>query len=299
MHKVIPPVQLCVKAGFLVFKPDESPKQLIIVEEGKLIAYEWKNGEKRFAFEMNPGDLIGVAALLEKEEVHYHIDAAIDSKITIIDEECMESQLIKTPVCLVALMKSLSLRTRELKKLKKQTRSPNTLQSMTLFLYYKKAKELPLFETIQEYCFQTRSSIKSAYANLKYLQSKGIICLKGDNEETIFIDEPMLLSILTDCFSSKQSQLPYYPFHLSSLEKEGLIFLSKYTSSEALESGAWLNILQRQNPLFSASEWIRFQEHRIFVKNSENEFLIDQEKIREILLALENEKNIKKIILCN
>jgi hypothetical protein len=79
----------------------------------------------------------------------------------------------------VALMKSLSLRTRELKKLKKQTRSPNTLQSMTLFLYYKKAKELPLFETIQEYCFQTRSSIKSAYANLKYLQSKDMICLKG------------------------------------------------------------------------------------------------------------------------
>lgn len=298
MYKVIPPVQMCVKAGFIVFKPDESPKQLIIVEEGKLIAYEWKNGEKSFVFEMNPGDLIGVAALLEKEEIHYHIEAAIDSKITIIDEECMESQLIKAPVWLVALMKSLSLRTRELKKSRKQTRAPNLLQSMTLFLYYKNAKELPLFETIQEYCFQTRSTIKSAYANLKYLHSNNMICLKGDNEETIFIDEPMLLSILTDCFSSKQSQSPYYPFHLSPLEKECLLFLSKYNSSE-LESGAWLNILQSQNPLFSASEWIRFQEHRIFVKVSEDKFLIHQEKIREVLLALENEKNIKKIILCN
>lgn len=299
MQKVIPPVQMCVKAGFLVFKPGESPRQLIIVDDGKLIAYELIDGEKHIAFEMNPGDLIGVAALLEKEEVRYQIEAAVDSKITIIDEECMESQLIKTPVWLVALMKSLSLRTRELKKLKKQMGSLNTLQSLTLFLYYKNQKELPLLDTIREYCFQTRCAIKTAYADLKRLQRKDIIYLKGDNEESILIREPLLLSILTDCFLCKQTQSPYYPFHLSSLEKEGLIFLSKYSSSESLESSTWLQILQKQNPLFSASEWIRFQEYQIFVKDPENKYFIHQKKIQEIRLALENEKSIKKIILCN
>lgn len=299
MLKVIPPVQMCVKAGFLVFKPEESPRQLIIVDEGKLVAFEWKHGVKHPVFEMLPGDLIGVAALLEKENVQYCIEAAVDSKITIIDDECMESQLIKSPVWLVALMKSLSLRTRELKKLKKQTASQNTLYSLTLFLYYKNKKELPLLETIREYCFQTRCSIKEAYADLKYLHSKNIIQLKADTEDTIFITEPVLLSILIELFSCKQDQLPFYPFMLNELEKESLLFLSKYSSSEALECSAWLQILQNQNNLFSASEWIRFQEHDIFIKDSENKFLINQNKISEVLLAIENEKNIKKIILCN
>ena len=101
-------------------------------------------------------------------------------------------------------------------------------------------------DTIREYCFQTRCAIKTAYADLKRLQRKDIIYLKGDNEESILIREPLLLSILTDCFLCKQTQSPYYPFHLSSLEKEGLIFLSKYSSSESLKVLLGFKILKNR-----------------------------------------------------
>lgn len=293
-------MQKCVKAGFLVFKPEETARQLIIVNEGQLIAFELKNGKKHSVFEMHPGDLIGVASLLEKEKVLYHIEAVTDSKITIIDEECMESQLTKTPVWLVALMKSLSLRTREIKNSKKISISKNTLQSLAAFLYYKKEQQLPLVETVLEFSWQTRCPIKTAYADLKYLNRKNIIQLKSsesNTEEAILIDEPLLLSILIDYISSREAQVPYPPFQLSALEKECLAFLSSYPKTEELESNSWLKILQAKNALVSVSEVIRLQEQGMFIRNQENYFSIDQEKIKKYLLAIQYENNIKKFIL--
>lgn len=300
MQKVIPPMQKCVKAGFLVFKPEESARQLIIVNEGQLIAFEVKNGKKHSVFEMHPGDLIGVASLLEKEKVLYHIEAVIDSKITIIDEECMESQLTKTPVWIVALMKSLSLRTRELKKSRKRSISKNTLQSLACFLYYKKEHTLPLAETVLEFSWQTRCPIKTAYAELKYLNRKNIIQLKSNElntEESILIDEPLLLSILIDYISSREAHVAYPPFQFNALEKECMLFLSTYSEAGALESNAWLKILQMQNVHVSVSEIIRFQEYEIFSRNNENFFSINRKKVNKYLLAIQHENNIKKLVL--
>ncbi|HHX15743.1 MAG TPA: hypothetical protein GX724_06240 [Fibrobacter sp.] len=76
-----------------------------------------------------------------------------------------------------------------------------------------------------------------------------------------------------------------------------MLFLSTYSEAGALESNAWLKILQMQNVHVSVSEIIRFQEYEIFSRNNENFFSINRKKVNKYLLAIQHENNIKKLVL--
>ena len=105
--KLIPPTQLRVKAGFVVSSPQDEDKKIILLNEGELVALDPKANNK-VVFKILPGNLVGVGALLEREPVRYVFQATVDSSITIIDNECLESELKSLPVWLLAVIKAIS-----------------------------------------------------------------------------------------------------------------------------------------------------------------------------------------------
>ena len=86
---------------------------------------------------MRPGDLVGVAALLEREPFKYELSASKDSKITLVTEECMESELKRLPLWLLALIRNLSAKTHLLKRAAIETRVRNSLKSLAEYLSHK------------------------------------------------------------------------------------------------------------------------------------------------------------------
>ena len=102
--KIIPPTQLRVKAGFVVSSPEDKDKKIILLNEGELVALDPKSNNK-VIFRIRPGNLVGVGALLERESIRYIYQATVDSVITVINDECMESELKSLPVWLLAVIK--------------------------------------------------------------------------------------------------------------------------------------------------------------------------------------------------
>ena len=125
-QEIIPPTHQSVKAGFIVYSPKSEERCIVILEEGELVARE-TTPPHSVVFTMRPGDLVGVAALLEREPFKYELSASKDSKITLVTEECMESELKRLPLWLLALIRSISAKTHQLKRSAIETRVQNTL----------------------------------------------------------------------------------------------------------------------------------------------------------------------------
>ena len=100
--KTIPPIRKNVPAGFSVFKAGENPEVFLYLESGELAALVKSNGKDKELFKIQPGELIGLPSLLEKQAFAYDIVATRDSSYLEIDEECLASTLKSTPVWLVA-----------------------------------------------------------------------------------------------------------------------------------------------------------------------------------------------------
>ena len=128
-QQVIPPTHQSVKAGFVVYSPGSEERNIVILEDGELVARE-TTPPYSTVFTMRPGDLVGVAALLEREPFKYELSAAKDSKITLVGEDCMESELKRLPLWLLALIRSISAKTHQLKRSAIETRVQNTLLSL-------------------------------------------------------------------------------------------------------------------------------------------------------------------------
>ena len=92
-QQVIPPARLNVKAGFVVYSHNDQERKIIILDKGELAAVDNTESPRKVMFTMQPGDLVGVAALLEREPFRYDLEATEDSEITVVSEDCMESEL--------------------------------------------------------------------------------------------------------------------------------------------------------------------------------------------------------------
>jgi CRP-like cAMP-binding protein len=125
--KLIPPTLLSVKAGFVVYSPQDEEKKIILLNEGELVALDPKANNK-VVFKIRPGNLVGVGSLLEREPIRYVFQASVDSSITVINDECMESELKSLPVWLLAVIKAISARTRRSQNGKSARRSSHVLQ---------------------------------------------------------------------------------------------------------------------------------------------------------------------------
>lgn len=288
-QKFIPPTHKRVKAGFVLFTPGDDAA-IFMLEEGELAAKEVE-APYGTVFSMHPGDLVGVASLLTREPFKYKIVATKDSSVTIINEECMESELKQLPLWLLALIRSLSSKTFQLKKAAVQTRVTNTLKSLAEFLSKKPEHiEFNLADLVREFQFLTKIPSSVAGEDFKSLLRRNLIKMRqkeGHIYCTIFDRE--LLKILVDFLNTNSKIFP--PFKLSYTQKKILKVL--YTEDALLTCPSWINLLKSKIETVEISDWINMQKMGWFKENQQDLFCVNKNQIAYFLKALYFENNIR------
>lgn len=303
-QQIIPPTRSHVEAGFVVYTPSETDQErsIVILNDGELIARE-KDSPEKIVFTMHPGDLVGVAALLEREPLKYEIVATKDSDITLVNEECMESELKRLPLWLLAVIKSLSSKTRRLKQATLQPRVKNTVKSLALFLSKKKAKDekcpilYNLAELIQEYSWMTKVDVATVQLDFKGLFRRHLVeLLKKDNKIYCKIIDSELLKIFVDFQDSSDFGKPFEPYQLSLYQKKVMVLLTAMKDDFAMDSPSWLAFIKKNDESADVSEWIRLLKLGWFKAIGNEQYRVNKETIQYFLKALRYETNIRGVL---
>lgn len=315
-QQIIPPTRSHVEAGFVVYTPHETnnkstgdtandkepERSIVILNDGELVARE-PESPNDIVFTMHPGDLVGVAALLEREPFKYEIVATKDSDITLVNEECMESELKRLPLWLLAVIKSLSSKTRRLKQAAIQPRVENTVMSLALFLSKKKARNASgpilynLAELIQEFSWITKLDLETVQLDFKSLFRRHLVEIsKQDGKVYCRIVDEELLKIFVDYQESCDANQPYEPYKLSLHQKKVMAILSSMSEDTLMDSPGWLSFIQQYDASADVSEWIRLQKIGWFKPVENQLFRIDLNTIKYFLKALRYETNIRGVL---
>lgn len=296
--QIIPPTQIRVKAGFVVYSPNPENRCLVILVEGELAAVERSDGLRKIVFKMHPGDMVGVAALLEREPFRYTIEAETDSTITIVNEECLESEFKTLPVWLLAVIRSLSTKTKRLKDALRKPRCTNTIRSLAEFCSQKEAKKgYPLEQLLQEFHWITKISPNTIREDFKSLSRRRLLEIKNlDSDPWVFFSKAPLLDIYVDYQEYYEQNKPWPPFQLSLLQKQLLVKLSTINHDKAMDAPAWLSFFKQEHLEIDVAEWIHMLQMGWFQKNSESEFSPNTDKVKYYLTALRFETNIRGIL---
>lgn len=299
-QQIIPPTQQSVKAGFVVYSPDSEERNIIILDEGELAAVDRSGGLKKIVFKMQPGDLVGVAALLEREPFRYNIEAQKDSVITVVSEDCMESELKRLPVWLLAVIKGLSSKTRKLKEALRKHRSTDTLRSLAEYCSHLKIKTAyPIQDILQEFHWQTRIPEATILEDLKALNRRRFIEMtKTENptETTVRILSPLLLKLFVDYQSCQEKNVPWIPLQLTLEQKRLLVKISTLDQTISMDAPAWINFLEKDGLEIDVAQWINMQKFGWFRKQEQNSFVLNTDKIKYFLAALRFETNIRGVL---
>ena len=247
---------------------------------------------------MKPGDLVGVAALLEREPFRYDIEATEISDITIVNEECMESELKNMPLWLLACIRELSGRNRQRKESIRKPRTENTLKSLAEYSrFLKRNKPYPIEEFVQEFCWQTRVPVVTAKEDLKSLCRRKFLELQKQ-EDSVFViaTNPELLKLFVDYLDSQDQGKPWEPMHLSLNQKKALVMLSTISADEERDAPAWIGEFQKKGIETTVSDWIYMLGQGFFNEKDESHFSPNPERVRYFLLALRYETNLRGVL---
>ena len=289
--KLIPPTQLCVKAGFVVSSPQDEDKKIILLNEGELVALDPKANNK-VVFKILPGNLVGVGALLEREPIRYVFQATVDSTITIINDECMESELKSLPVWLLAVIKAISARTRKINESIRSAKTENTLASLASFCkFYKSEEFLQTNALLQEFSWLTRTPVPAASEALKALIRRKLIVFHGD-KTCLSIPNPYLLGIFSDYQKAKDLDKPWPPFCLTLQQKRILVLLSTLENGTSKDATGWMSFFKERNFEITVADWLQIQQFEWFVERN-HQLSLDLKKINYFETALKYEQNIK------
>ena len=290
--RLIPPTQLCVKAGFVVSSPQDEDKKIILLNEGELLALDPKANNK-VVFRILPGNLVGVGALLEREPVRYIFQATVDSTITIINDECMESELKSLPVWLLAAIKAISAKTRRINESIRAAKTDNPLTSLASFCkFYKSDEFLQTNALLQEFSWLTKTPIPAASEALKALIRRKMIVPQG-NGTVVAIPNPAVLGIFSDFLKAQELETPWFPFKLTLQQKECLAWLSTLEPDTTKDGSAWINRFKEQNLEVSVSDWLQMQQFEWFSEQESHLFALNKNKVNYYLTALQYEANIR------
>ena len=293
-QQVIPPARLNVKAGFVVYSHNDQERKIIILDKGELAAVDNTESPRKVMFTMQPGDLVGVAALLEREPFRYDLEATEDSEITVVSEDCMESELKNIPLWLLAVIRELSARNRQRKEDSRHSRAKNSLASLAEFCrHLKKDEPFPLEGVIQEFSWQTKASAPSVKEDLKALCRRKFVEITGT---MVTVTHPELLELFVDYLEFQDQGKPWSPFQLSLNQKKALVKLSIIEDSEPQDPPAWLAYFQKNNITLTAADWIKMQGLGWFDNSKENLFVPNLKEVRYYLLALRYEINLKGVL---
>ena len=292
-QEVIPPTHQSVKAGFIVYSPKSENRCIVILEEGELVARELEP-PRSVVFTMRPGDLVGVAALLEREPFKYELSASKDSRITVVDEDCMESELKRLPLWLLALIRKMSSKTHQLKRATVETRVKNTLKSLAEYLSHKPEKvEFNLVELIREFRFLTKIPAATIQEDVKALLRRHLIKL-SQKDEHIFcrIIDAELMHIFTDYQQSIDDAKDFIPYKLSTVQKKILAFLATKNEIAPKTSPEWISFIHETFPDVEVSQWINLLK----LENDSDRYEMNLKAIRYFLKALRYETNIRGVL---
>ncbi len=296
-QQIIPPNRVNVKAGFVVYTPDSEERSIVILNDGELAARN-KDNPNEIIFTMNPGDLVGVAALLEREPFHHELVATKESSITIVNEECMESELQRLPVWLLAVIKRLSAKTRNLKYAARQSNVQSTLKSLAEYCSHKPAKtELFLTDLIQEYCWLTRLPSTTVQEDFKSLIRRHLLSLtKKDGRVVCKIPDAFLLKIFVDFLNCLENGETFAPYKLTLYQKKVLALLTTMGDGIQKSGPSWLAFVKQNDPKADVSEWIHLVKLGWFKPVDEDNFIVDAYKVNYFLCALRYETNIRGVL---
>lgn len=315
-QQIIPPNRLYVKAGFVVYTPagensaqnklnegdSDQERSIVILNDGELVARE-KDSPNDIIFTMQPGDLVGVAALLEREPFKYEIAATKDSDITLVNEDCMESELKRLPLWLLAIIKKFSAKTRHLKQAALKTRVENTVKSLALFLSKKKSKNAKgpilynLAELIQEYSWMTKVDFETVQLDFKGLFRRHLVeLLPKDGKIYCKILDNELLQIFVDFQENLDAGLAFEPYKLSLYQKKVMALLSAMSEDIQMDSPSWLAFIKKHDASADVSEWIRLLKLGWFKPAGNELYSVNQATIKYFLKALRYETNIRGVL---
>lgn len=297
-QQVIPPTRTNVKAGFVVYTPNKDERSIIILNEGELAAIDNSGGDRKIVFRMHPGDLVGVASLLEREPFHLTIEAFKDSNITLVNEDCMESELKTLPVWLLAVIKTLSSKTRKLKSSLYTPLASNTLASLAEYCSKQpEHTDIVFSDLVQEFGWLTKIKEKEIQEDLKALARRRFIELKKVYDDVIIvIQDSFLLKLFVDYQRSQQRNETWGPFKLSVMQKKVLVTLSAIDEHTEMDGPAWLSSLSNKISEFNVAEWIKIQKLGWFKATAKETFLVNTSMINYYLTALRYETNIKGVL---
>lgn len=297
-QQVIPPTRTHVKAGFVVYTPGKDERSIIILNDGELIAVDKTDGNRKIVFRMQPGDLVGVASLLEREPFHLTIEASEESDITLVNEECMESELKTLPVWLLAVIKTLSSKTRKLKASLYSTSAPNTLVSFATFCSHFPAKQgVPLAKAIQEFNWLTKIKDKEIQEDAKALVRRRFVEInKVGDVAYLMVPDPFLLELFVDYQRSIDKEGTWAPFSLSILQKKILVILSTVNTDKEMDGPSWLTFLTEKESQFNVGEWIKLQKMGWCTETAKGTYRLNPGKINYFLTALRFETNIRGVL---
>ncbi len=288
----IPPMQVCVKAGFVVSSPQDEDKKIILLNRGELVALDPKENNK-VVFRILPGNLVGVGALLEREPVRYIFQATVDSIITVINDECMESELKSLPVWLLAVIKAISARTRRINESIRSAKTSNPLASLASFCKFL-GKDKPLQEQalLQEFSWLTKTPLPASKEALKTLIRRKMVIPQGDGS-TLTIPNPELLGIFKDYLKTLDLEKPWHPFNLSLPQKRILVWLSTIDPNTIKDASGWVCYFREHNLETSVTDWLAMQQFEWFTEKENSLLALNADKVKYYLTALQFEQNIK------
>lgn len=294
-QQVIPPTRSRVKAGFVVYSPESDTRELIILDEGELIAVDKSGGNRDIKFKMHPGDIVGVAALFEREPLRYTIEASEDSVITVLSEECLESELKNIPVWLLAILKNLSVRTRELKQGAKRTPVENTLKSLAEYCAHLDSNiKYPLEEFIREFNWLTRIPAATVKGDIKALLRRSFIGLAKDGEDLyVQVHNATLMQIYSDYLQAQDDGALWAPLRLNLAQKRILVHLTTLDEHVQMEAPEWIAYLNRKGLAIDVSQWITLEDLGCFATGEESKYHIDQAKVEYYLTAIRYDSNLR------
>lgn len=294
-QQLIPPTRIHVKAGFVVHSPDSEERKLVILEKGELVAVEKNGAQRDIKFKMHPGDIVGVASLFEREPFRYSIEASEESDITLISEECLESELKNIPIWLLAILKSLSIRTRQLKDSAKTTQVENTLMSLAEYCAnLESGTKYPLESIVREFNWITRIPAKTVMCDIKALIRRNFAKLSKEGSTLMFqVHNTTLMQIYSDYLFVQDEGKMWEPLRLSLPQKRILVHLTTIDKSVKKEAPEWIAYFNERELAIDVAQWITLTDIGCLDVDRDNKYSVNQEKVEYFLTALRYDSNLR------
>jgi hypothetical protein len=212
----------------------------------------------------------------------------------------MESELKRLPLWLLALIRSISAKTHQLKRSAVETRVQNTLLSLAEYLSHKtEKKDFNLAELIREFSFLTKIPTITVEEDLKSLLRRHLIKLSVKNKRIFCqtIDEE-LLHIYTDYLRNNDNGSSFVPYKLTLELKQILVYLSTEDESISKNGPDWILFIQQRFPKAAVTQWINLLKLGWFSeeKSKPDHFHINKAKVIYFLKALRYETNIRGVL---